>query len=408
MDLKGLNVKYALGNIGFMLLASGSIGFAYNYLSQSGFSDAAIGTTMSLVSLLGVFAGPAAADVVDRSQRITQKMFIIASMIVCAIFSALLLVIPAGSLLILPIVVIAFMCATVGMPLLNGMAFIYERFGGVINYGLCRGLGSAAYAVGSFLVGRLWAMLGRPTLPIWCVIGAILTIVAIALMPDAPKQPAVDKDGKTEESISMLQFFGRYKDVTLVVCSLVLMYFCHFLIQNYMAKIIGTFATTGIEAIQGNALFIQAMVELPTMFGFAFLMRRFGIPKILTVASILYSIKHVLILLSDSVATFYAAMVLQMVSYAAIIPATVYFANEHVAEADRNKGQAVFSTSSTVGMLAASFIGGWLFQFLPTRVVVGMGVVASIAGTALMVFAIAGIQKRTRPAQGGIKLRMRR
>ena len=106
MDLKGLNAKYALGNIGFMLLASGSIGFAYNYLSQSGFSDATIGTTMSLVSLLGVFAGPAAADVVDRSQRITQKMFIIASMVMCAVFSTLLLMIPAGSFLILPIVVV--------------------------------------------------------------------------------------------------------------------------------------------------------------------------------------------------------------------------------------------------------------------------------------------------------------
>ena len=241
-----------------------------------------------------------------------------------------------------------------------------------------------------------------------CVVGAILTIVAVTLMPNAPKQPAVSKDGKVEESISMFQFFGRYKDVTLVVCSLVLMYFCHFLIQNYMAKIIGTFETTGIEAIQGNALFIQAMVELPTMFGFTLLMKRFGIPKILIVASIFYSIKHVLILASGSVATFYAAMALQMVSYAAIIPATVYFANEHVAEADRNKGQAVFAASSTVAMLASSFLGGWLFQFLPTRVVVGVGAAVSIAGTVLMVIAITGSQKKARPATGGIKVKMKR
>jgi PPP family 3-phenylpropionic acid transporter len=251
-------------------------------------------------------------------------------------------------------------------------------------------------------------LLGRPTLPIWCVAGAILTIVAIVLMPDAPAQPAVDKDGKVEESISMFQFFGRYKDVTLVVLSLVLMYFCHFLIQTYMAKIIGAFETTGIEAIQGTALFIQAMVELPTMFGFAFLMKRFGIPKILIVASIFYSIKHVLILVSGSVATFYAAMVLQMVSYAALIPATVYFSNEHVAEADRNKGQAVFAASSTVAMLASSFLGGWLFQFLPTHVVIGVGVASSIAGTVLMIVAIGRTQTKSRPATGGIKVKLRR
>jgi PPP family 3-phenylpropionic acid transporter len=213
---------------------------------------------MSLVSLLGVFAGPAAADVVDRSDKIGQKAFIAGSMIVCAIFSALLLIVPAGSFLILPVVIIAFMCATLGMPLLNGMAFIYEKAGGYINYGLCRGLGSAAYAVGSSLVGRIWASLGRTTLPVWCIAGALLTLVAILAMPDAPKAPeSADKRREdSEESISMVQFFGKYRDVTLVVLALTLMYFCHCLIQTYLAKIIGTFETQGIEAIQGRALFI--------------------------------------------------------------------------------------------------------------------------------------------------------
>ncbi len=409
MDLKRLNLKYSLVNIGFMLLASGSLGFAYNFLAQSGFPDGTIGTTMSLVSLLGVFAGPAAADVVDRSDKIGQKAFIAGSMIVCAIFSALLLIVPSGSFLILPVVIIAFMCATLGMPLLNGMAFIYEKAGGYINYGLCRGLGSAAYAVGSSLVGRIWASLGRTTLPVWCIAGALLTLVAILAMPDAPKAPeSADKRREDdEESISMVQFFGKYRDVTLVVLALTLMYFCHFLIQTYLAKIIGTFETQGIEAIQGRALFIQAMVELPTMFGFALIMKRLGIPKILCIASVVYSIKHVLIAFCGSVPMLYAAMVLQMFSYAAIIPATVYFSNEQVAEADRNKGQAVFAAASTAAMLLSSFIGGWLFQFLSARLVVGFGAVVSIAGTALMFYGIQRCSKK-RANQGVAKVRLKK
>ena len=62
MNLKNLNVKYALVNIGFMLMVSGSLGFAYNYLSQSGFDAGTIGTVMSVVSLGGVFLGPAAGS----------------------------------------------------------------------------------------------------------------------------------------------------------------------------------------------------------------------------------------------------------------------------------------------------------------------------------------------------------
>lgn len=384
MRLKYLNLKYALVNIGYMLLISGSLGFAYNYLSQSGFDDGTAGTTMSLVSLFGALLGPVAADVVDRSSKVTQKMFITASMFVCAAFSAILLLIPSGSILILPVVVISFMCSTIGMPLLNGMAFIYKRFGGVIDYGLCRGLGSAAFALGSFFIGKIWAGIGRNTLPIWVMVAALLTLLAVQLMPNPPRGDADDELSQKGESISILQFFGRYKNVAVVALSLVLMFFCNFIILNYMAKVIGAFETSDVEGVQGMAFLIQAMVEVPAMLGFSRLMRRFEIRTILVAASVLYSIKHIVVLMCNSVPVLYAAMVLQMVSYAPLIPATVYFSDESVAEADQNKGQAVFATASTVGSLLASFVGGWLFLFFDVRLVLTVGVVSSVLGTILM------------------------
>lgn len=390
MKLEHLNLKYALVNIGFMLMVAGSMGYAYNFLSQSGFDDGTIGTVMSAISLLGVFAGPAAGDIVDRSKKITQKMFISGSMIVCGIGALILLLLPAGSPLIIPVVVISFMSATIGMPLLNGMAFIYEKAGGVINYGLCRGLGSAAYAVGSNVVGRLWAVLGTKTLPLWIIGGAILTFLAVNLMPNAPKELAsTDEQPKEQgESISILQFFSKYRDLTFVVIALTLMYFCHFIINNYMAKVIGMFVSSNVETVQGNAMFIAAMLELPAMFGFSFILKRFDVSKIIAVASVLYSVKHVLTFACANVPMFYGAMALQMVSYAALVPAVVYFANEHVAEEDRNKGQAVFATASTIGGLLASFLGGWLFTYIPVRAVLGIGAAASVGGTALMIFAL--------------------
>lgn len=398
MSYKLLNVRYSLVTIGSMLLASATFGFAYNFLSQSGFDDATTGTTISLISLLGVFVGPFVADIVDRSSKLTQKMFIAASMVVCAAFCALLLVVPAGAFLILPVVVIAFMSASVGVPLLNGMAFIYEKAGGVINYGLCRGLGSAAFAVGSAILGRLWAAMGRTSLPIWCIVCAVLTLVAVMLMPDAPKALAENGErGDAEKPISIFQFFSRYKNVTLVVLALLLMYFCHYLIQTYMAKIIGTFAANDVEGIQGTALFIQAMSELPTMFGFSLLMRKFGVPKIIVVASVFFTVKHAIVLFTSNTFMLYGAMALQMVSFAAIFTGTVYLANDYVGEADRNKGQAVFASSGAVGMLLSSFLGGWLFQFLEVRPVLVVGVVVSTCGTLLMVY---GIRRLTAGAKG--------
>ena len=396
MKLEHLNLKYALVNIGFMLMVAGSMGYAYNFLSQSGFDDGTIGTVMSAISLLGVFAGPAAGDIVDRSKKITQKMFISGSMIICGIGALILLLLPAGSPLIIPVVVISFMSATIGMPLLNGMAFIYEKAGGVINYGLCRGLGSAAYAVGSNVVGRLWAVLGTKTLPLWIIGGAILTFLAVNLMPNAPKELAsTDEQPKEQgESISILQFFSKYRDLTFVVIALTLMYFCHFIINNYMAKVIGMFVTTNVETVQGNAMFIAAMLELPIMFGFSIILNKLGVNRILIIASIIYSIKHVITFMTVNVPMFYGAMALQMLSYAALVPAVVYFANEHVAEEDRNKGQAVFATASSVGGLLASFLGGWLFTLMPVRAVLGIGAASSVAGTLLMIASLKRIQAK--------------
>ena len=389
MDLKNLNLKYALVNIGFLMLVAGTMGYAYNFLSQSGFNDGTIGTIMTAISLLGVFAGPTAGDIVDRSDKITQKMFISGSMILCGAGALVLLLLPKGSVLIIPVVVITFMSASIGMPLLNGMAFIYEKAGGVINYGLCRGLGSAAYAVGSNIVGRLWSVLGTRTLPVWAMLGAAFTFFAINLMPNAPKDVARgSKAKKVDDSITILQFFGKYRDISLVVLSLVLMYFCHFIINNYMAKVIGMFVDTGIEGIQGNALFIAAMLELPMMFGFSFILDKISVNKIIVFAAIVYSVKHVVTALCFSVPMFYGAMALQMLSYAALVPAVVYFANEHVDEADRNKGQAVFAAASSVGGLLASFLGGFLFSFVPVRAVLILGAAASCAGTALMMVAL--------------------
>lgn len=398
MNLRNLNLKYALVNIGYMLLISGSLGFAFNYLSQVGFEAGTIGTLMSVMSLAGIVLGPVAGDVVDRSQKITQKSFIVASMVVCAVFGGLLLAIPAGSPLILPVVLVAFICAGIGMPMLNGMAFAYERYGGTINYGLCRGLGSAAYAVGSSVVGQLWASLGTSTLPIVVMAASVFTGAMTLLMPEVARKEAAANDAtsakKAEESISILQFFGKYRSLVPVICALVLLYFCHNVVNTYMGALLGTFVDAGgVESTQGTALFIQAMVELPTMFAFALLLKRVSVEKILAFAAIFYSLKHVLVLVAcnaGSVPLFYAAMVLQMLSYAAITPGIVYFASQRVAEADQNKGQAIFITANSVGSLLAGFVGGWMFELMGVMPGLTAGVAASCLGTLLMLWGLRG------------------
>ncbi len=389
MKYKNLNLKYALVNVGYMLLLCATGGYVYNFLSQSGFSDSLTGTIIALISVIGVFLQPWAGQFVDKSEKVTEKQFVSVTMLITAALSLVMAFLPKGQFLIIPILVIAFSSASVGMPLLNSMAFLYEKDGQKINYGLCRGIGSAAYAVGSKVVGMLWTQFGKGSYPFYIVVIAVLTYLAVSMMPDVAEsleQEKAAEDKAARSNVSYVEFFKRNKQVAVVCCALILLYFMHMICNTYIAKILGQFVETSkVETTQGTALFIAAMCELPTMFGFVFLMKKLSIVKIMKIAAIFYSVKHLLVFLSNNVTLFYFAMILQMFSYAALAPATVYYGGEYIAPEDRNKGQAILGMSLTIGGLLSSFLGGQLFNVMDVKNVLFIGLLASIAGTVIMV-----------------------
>lgn len=406
MKYKYLNVKYALINATFMFLICASSSYGYNFLAQSGFEDSATGIIITLVSIIALIGQTVAGSLIDKYEQLTEKKFITMSMIATAVLGILMAFMPEGSIFLAIVVILGFTCASVGMPSFNAMAFIYEKDGQKINYGVGRGVGSCAYAIGSSVVGTLWGNFGKAILPWWVVGFAVLSVVLIQFMPN-PSATA-EKEGEQEEAastsnMSYTAFFGKYKEMILVALAMILLYFCHMLINTYIAKVLANImGTTEVESVQGTVLFIAAMCELPTMFLFSKLVEKFSIHKLMIFGSIVYSLKHVLTWLCGSVPMFYGVMVLQMFSYAILIPSGVYFANDVVEKEDKNKGQAVMSVTTTIGALLASFIGGQLFQYLSVSNVILVGVIASCIGTVFMVLGVKQIEnaKKNKKVEG--------
>ncbi len=401
MKYRFLNVKYALINATFMFMICASAGYAYNFLAQSGFADGTVGMIITAVSLCGLVGQTLAGSFIDKSRKMDEKTFISLALTVTVVLALLMSFAPEGSFLLIILTVIAFTCASVGMPFLNSMAFIYEKDGQKINYGLCRGVGSAAYAVGSSLLGTLWGMMGKSILPWYVAVFAAVSLLLVRLMPTPSADAEAQKDtGEQTETknLSYAAFFKKYDKIVFVALALVLLYFCHMMMNTYFAKIIANImgeeaAQTGaVESVQGTALFIAAMVELPTMFLFSKIIEKVSINKILIFATVVWSVKHTLTWLCPNVTLLYFVMVLQMFAYAMIAPASVYFAANNVAPEDRNKGQAVFGVTATIGGLLASLIGGQLFGFMGVSQVMMIGVIASILGTLLMIYGIQRIE----------------
>lgn len=406
MKYKNLTLKYALVNASFMFMVCASVGYSYNFLSQSGIADGTVGILITAVSLCGLIGQTLSGSIIDKSEKIDEKKFISMSLIAVMALGVVLAIVPAGSVLMMIVSVICFTFASIGMPFLNSMAFIYEKDGQTINYGLCRGIGSAAWAVGSSLIGQLWSIMGRTILPWYVVAFAALSFVLVNLMPtpsaEAEAAAAASEITKEEapKDLSYGAFFSKYGKAMIVAVAMILLYFCHMLINTYMAKVIGNImgdaanATGAVESVQGNALFIAAIVELPTMFLFSKIIEKISIHKVMIFAAVVYSVKHILTWLCPNVIVLYMIMVLQMLSYAALVPALVYFANESVEAQDRNKSQAIFAATMTVGTLLASLVGGQLFQFMSVSAVLFVGVVASCIGTVLMFIGIKAVEAK--------------
>ena len=399
MKYKNLNLKYALVNAAYLMLVCATAGYAYNFLTKNGFDSGTVGIIIAVISVCGIIGQTVFGSIIDKSERLDEKMFISFSMILTALLAGFLMLAPSSSALMIALVVVCFTSASIGMPFLNSMAFIYEKDGQTINYGLGRGIGSAAYAVGSALLGQLWGRFGKGILPIYILVFSIITLVFVRLMPqpDAALEERVQHEqaGEKKASLSYIQFFQKYSNLILPVIGMILLYFCHMIINTFaaevVAKVIGSNAAAvdgAVESVQGTALFIQAMAELPTMFLFSLILKKVDIKKILIFAAFAYSVKHIAIWLCPNTYVLYGSMILQMFSYAILIPGSVYYANQSVAEEDRNKGQAIFGATVTVGGLLASLIGGQLLNITNISIVLLIGVIASLCGTALIFIAL--------------------
>ncbi|MEE8808140.1 MAG: MFS transporter [Lactimicrobium sp.] len=389
-----LNAKYALVSAAYMMLVVAVGGYAYNFLSQSGLSDGMAGTVITCVSLVGLIIQTAFGSVIDASEKLNEKSFISLTMVLAAVLAVLLLFVKNLPLLCILVIFCFTMCSS-GFPFFNSLAFAYEKQGHAINYGIGRGIGSAAYAVGSSLLGTLWGKFGKAVMPWYLLVFALITLLLIQLMPDPIHEKS---EGTKQESIGYIRFFRKYQSIILPAIAMVMLYFCHMMVNTYLAKIIAAILggqQAGVEGYQGTALFIQAMCELPTMFVFAWLMKKASINKLMLFSAIMYSIKHVIILFASNIGMLYFAMVLQMLSYAILVPGSVYFANEIVAGEDRNKGQAVMAATTTVGGLLSSFIGGQLFQHFDVHTVIAIGTAVSMIGTILMIAGITKIEKKS-------------
>lgn len=382
-----LDIKYSLIQVLYFGAFCALMGYASVYLLSQGVSNSVIGIVLALTSVIGVITQPMIAAYADKNKQIELRTIIMVFIAVAIILSGLIYFMKGASVILLCVFVgIVTMLMTI-QPLLNSIAFIFEKYGIEINYGIGRGLGSAAYAIVSFILGYMVEDFGTSVIPLvyLCLNILLIIVVYTYVVPKNLKneiKTEVAQEQIEEKQLSFIQFTKTYKKFTIFVLGVVLVFFSHTVINNFFIQVITPI--NGTESQMGTAVFLAAILELPAMGMFNKIRQKIDCGTLIKISAILFAVKHTITFLATNMTMIYIAQVFQIGAYAIMIPASVYYVNEIIAKQDVNKGQSMVPMAITASGIIANLIGGILIDSIGVHQVLFIGVIISIVGAVIV------------------------
>lgn len=388
---KKLNIRYMMSNFFYFAMFASMMAFISVYLLHKGFDNSTIGTVLSITSVTSIVFQTWVANFVDKRKnlRVQDVLSFIVAVIVIGSLALFFMPIEIG---IVAIVVAIFALSQSLPTLLNSMAFIYERFGININYGVARGTGSAAYAIITMLLGYVVEATSPDLLPLFYAAFGILMIVSVRsfFLPEEEKVVVQEVDEPIEEQVAadqtLIEFIAKYKKLVLLMGGVVFLFFAHTIINNFFIQIITPVG--GDSASMGTAIFIGAMVELPAMLNFNRITKKVSVSRLLIISSVFFLAKHTLTYFAPNVPVIYLAQALQIGAFAVAYPALVEYINLIVDLKDLVKGQSLLTIAMALSSVFASFLGGILLDSIGTSQTLLLGVATTAIGLVIVLFTV--------------------
>lgn len=371
------NVKYGLLQATYWMLYCIGYGYVTYYLQSFGFAAGEIGILTAVFGLIAAFTQTRLGNLADTSERWGWKQLLsllalanLATVVLMGIVSAKL---ATGLLFGVFLVLITSM-----MPLVNAACFAYQDKGVTIDFGKARGIGSLSYAAISYVLGRLTVSFGTLPIVVTGVIDTLILFLVVRSMEDVRATKSKTADEASTGSGSK-GFFSKYPAFMLMVAGLVLLLTFHNAINTYMLQLMQNVG--GDSATMGTAISIAAVCELPVMFGFSKISKRFSVQSLLLVCGLAYVARGLLLVFASNVWAIYAQQVLQMLSFAMYASASVYYTDLTMKPQDKVTGQALMSGVATLGAVIGNLFGGWALQLAGVSAMMVMLTAFAVVGT---------------------------
>lgn len=370
------NGEYCVTQGFFWMAFCSVVSYAALFLQRRGYTSTETGLIMAFGNILALLLQPTVAALADKSRRVSLMGIIsaICGVMICGMGAVLLL--PGRSMAVGLSYGIYFSCVYLMLPFVNSFAGMLSGLGLRINFGIARGVGSLSYALLSLVLGRLIERYSPNVLPISGIIFSLALLLMMALFTRQYSKNPAPEAVSSKKALSLFRFLAGDKRFALTLLGIALTYFSHTAFTNFLINVVENVG--GGSAEMGVCSFIAAVVELPPMFLFMGMLKKLRCSTLLKLSCAMFSVKMLLCFLAPNVPLLYAAQAVQMLAFGLYIPASVQYVNEVIAPADRVKGQALVTSTTTLSAIAASFLCGLMLDKLGvgTTMLISAGVSA--------------------------------
>lgn len=386
---------------GFYWMSYGAIcSFASVFLLARGYSNTDIGIMTAVSNVAAVFLQPLMADIADRSKRFSLVS-------VSSIATVALMVLCVGTFVLqqksaaLTVIFVLLMGGNISLqPLFNSLCYKLQECGISINFGVGRSIGSLAYSILVMFLGTLAEEKGLFVLPLTAEITMALTLASLALViwqfrkakamqtgdSESGAAEILQADAEGEEDINLVQFVKRNKIFMVLMLGVLGIYFSNGVLNTFMLQVIQPLG--GDSEDMGRIFSVMAFLEIPTMLFFEQINRKFSCQTLMKVAGIGYVAKTALIWRASSVHMVLAAQFIQPFAFALLLPAIVKLIGISMSEGEAVKGQALFTTVTTIAYIVCSLVGGVILDLWGAGILMTIATVFTAVGAVVILMTV--------------------
>ena len=399
-----LNSEYA-GVFGTYWMYYGIISsFCSAYLLDMGYDNAEIGIILAVASVVSVFLQPVLANLSDMSKRLDAISVAGISTVIMMVMQVGLFIIKGKSIALWVIYVLLMAWELALQPLFNSLARRLSESGFKINFGICRAGGSLAYAIFTSIIGTFVEKYGTVILPrtglaiLALLLGMILLCSRSLKKAMEQKADAVAASGETVEpekyeEISMSMFVKRNKLFIVLNVFIMILFFQNTITNNFMYQIVT--GVGGTSEDMGRIFGVMAALEIPGLFFFNNIHKKFSCSTLLKFAAAAFVGKVLTLYLANSVFVVYAAHFFQLFSFSIFLAGIVQFINEIMERGEAVRGQAVYTTAITIGGVFANIVGGIILDVSGPKTMLLVSTILTVIGAAGVFLLVGKIDKKS-------------